>query len=240
MEQIKISAKNLGAVGLKAFCPRCFCLQQHIKKTPWSIFPGIFSSIDSYTKKCVHSLIDRGDQNNSYLAAMGDIKCYHKAPHWSKFTKEYPEYGITLSGGMDDIFELTDGTFIVPDYKTARYTDNADALLPMYQIQLNAYKEIAEAGIFPNVSALYLVYFEPLTDEENAKTGSSLSGMAMNFIVNIKPIEINKPQLESALKTTREIYDLQVAPEGRIGCKDCEAITELIRVSTYKESVSRE
>jgi hypothetical protein len=227
----KISAKTLGAVGLKDFCPKCFWLQQHIKKTPWSIFPGIFSSIDSYTKKCVHSLIDTKRQNDSYLAAMGDIKQYHKAPHWSKFTKEYPQYDITLSGGMDDIFELSDGTFVIPDYKTAKYTENADALLPMYQIQLNAYKEIAEAGIFPNVSALYLVYFEPQTEEINAASNSGYQLFFMEFKPKIVPIEINKPQLEAALDIVSQLLKRETPPTGREGCKDCAAIDEIISLT---------
>jgi CRISPR/Cas system-associated exonuclease Cas4 (RecB family) len=230
----KISAKTLGAVGLKDFCPRCFYLQYKVKTAPWSIFPGIFSSIDSYTKKCVHSLIDRGAHNNSYLAAMGDIKQYHKPPHWSKFTKEYPQFDIILSGGMDDIFELTDGTFVIPDYKTAKYTENADALLPMYQIQLNAYKEIAEAGFFPNVSALYLVYFEPQTDDTDAAFNSGQLYFDMEFKPKIVPVEINKPQLEAALDVASQILKSPTPPAGKEGCKDCIAIDEIIYLTKSK------
>lgn len=58
MEQIKISAKNLGAVAMPDFCPRCFWIKlKTANKLPWQIFPGIFSSIDAYTKHCVHAMI---------------------------------------------------------------------------------------------------------------------------------------------------------------------------------------
>ena len=44
--QIQISAKNLGALALPAFCPRCFWIRMKCGgKLPYQIFPGIFSSI---------------------------------------------------------------------------------------------------------------------------------------------------------------------------------------------------
>jgi hypothetical protein len=51
-EQGQISAKNLGSLALQDFCPRCFYLKLKLRfKLPFQIFPGIFSSIDSYSKK---------------------------------------------------------------------------------------------------------------------------------------------------------------------------------------------
>lgn len=50
MSEIKISAKNLGALAIPDACPRCFWIKNNIKSLPYQIFPGIFSSIDAYTK----------------------------------------------------------------------------------------------------------------------------------------------------------------------------------------------
>lgn len=47
---LRISAKNLGHLALPGAYPRCFWIQTHFK-LPYQIFPGIFSSIDCYTKK---------------------------------------------------------------------------------------------------------------------------------------------------------------------------------------------
>jgi hypothetical protein len=33
---------------MKGFCPRCFWISRRAR-LPWQIFPGIFSSIDSYS-----------------------------------------------------------------------------------------------------------------------------------------------------------------------------------------------
>jgi len=51
MENLKISAKNLGATALEDFCPRCYWIKLKMgNRLPFQSFPGIFSSIDSYTK----------------------------------------------------------------------------------------------------------------------------------------------------------------------------------------------
>jgi len=58
VNQLQISGKDLGALAMKGFCPRCFWIQRRTK-LPWQIFPGIFSSIDSYSKKVVHGQFDK-------------------------------------------------------------------------------------------------------------------------------------------------------------------------------------
>ena len=55
---LQISGKDLGALAMRDFCPRCFWIQRRTK-LPWQIFPGIFSSIDSYSKKVVHGQFDK-------------------------------------------------------------------------------------------------------------------------------------------------------------------------------------
>ena len=55
---LQISGKDLGALPMKGFCPRCFWISRRARP-PWQIFPGIFSSIDSYSKKVAHGQFDR-------------------------------------------------------------------------------------------------------------------------------------------------------------------------------------
>jgi len=40
-EVLRISDKNLGALALPDFCPRCFWLKAKAKKLPFQIFTGI-------------------------------------------------------------------------------------------------------------------------------------------------------------------------------------------------------
>ena len=52
---LRTSAKNLGELALPDSCPRCFWLKLRARQLPFQIFPGIFSSIDAYTKRVAHA-----------------------------------------------------------------------------------------------------------------------------------------------------------------------------------------
>jgi len=235
MERIKISAKNLGQVALDDFCPRCFWIKLKINnRLPWQIFPGIFSSIDAYTKRIVHALIDSRDNPKPlWLKGMGDITGYLKVPHWSKFIAEIPSENIILSGVPDDLLLLgKEANVIIPDYKTAKYTETQDKLLPMYKVQLNSYAIIADQRGIQPVTALYLIYMEPITDETAAIHNLNEDGFSMGFKAFPVRIEKDSGIVNEALEKTREIYELSKPPDPREGCKDCEnldAISELLK-----------
>ncbi|MHC4767642.1 MAG: hypothetical protein ACYTEI_02895 [Planctomycetota bacterium] len=79
--QLRISAKQLGAVALGNFCPRCFWLKLQLgHRLPFQIFPGIFSSIDAYTKRMVHDYFDRHGVPPEWLAPLGPITGYRNPP----------------------------------------------------------------------------------------------------------------------------------------------------------------
>jgi hypothetical protein len=233
MDQITLSAKNFGAVASKDFCKRCFYLKLKTNfKLPFQSFPGIFSSLDSYQKKCVENMIALN--HSGYLSEKKIVKS-HKVPHWSKFSKEYPEYGIILRGSPDAILEFEDKTFMIPDFKTSRITDNTDDFAPIYHIQLNVYKEIAESYSFDPVSDLSLIYFEPVTDDISAKDKWTLQGYKMDFMATKIPVAVNHDLIVECLKKVREIYDMPQAPEGNNKCKDCAAVDSLINYSVDKK-----
>jgi len=223
MEQIKISAKNLGAVAMPDFCPRCFWIKlKTSNKIPWQIFPGIFSSIDAYTKHCVHAMIE-SPALPEWLKGMGDIVGYEKVPHWSKLKYEDQKNNILLTGAMDDILICSDGSRVIPDYKTAKHTDNQDKLFPMYEAQLNGYALLYD----PNAK-IFLVYMSPITDEEAAKHNIGESGFLMAFTATTVPLNNDKSIIDRLLSITRDIYEMKQAPSGRVGCKDCEALEGVI------------
>lgn len=223
MDQIKISAKNLGQIALDTFCSRCFWIKLKVNnKLPWQIFPGIFSSIDAYTKKAVHSMIDSPIPIPAWMLEMGDIKGYQKVPHWSKFNVEIPEHNILLTGVPDDFLLDQEQNYIIPDYKTSKFTETQDKLRPMYDIQLNCYDVIARGRDIQPVVGLYLVYMEPVTDEAAAGESRTKVGFSMGFKAYAVPVEQNRQIVDEALETTREIYELSEAPEPIAGCKECQ------------------
>mgnify|MGYP001218746772 CR=1 FL=1 len=226
MDQIKISAKNLGAVAMPDFCSRCFWIKlKALNKLPWQIFPGIFSSIDAYTKHCVHAMISPDVPLPEWLKKMGDVVGYEKVPHWSKLKYEDQKNGITLTGAMDDILVCRDSSRIIPDYKTAKHTDNQDKLFPMYEAQINGY-----ALLYDPKAKLFIVYMSPVTDEETAAKNIGASGFSLSFTAEPIPLKNDKAIVERLFARTRDIYEMKQAPVGLTGCKDCESLEGIIKI----------
>jgi hypothetical protein len=232
-DKITISAKSLGELALPNFCTRCFWIKLMVgNKLPFQIFPGIFSSIDSYSKKLVCSWFDRHKGPPVWLEGLGYITGYTKSPHYSRFYITDENTGIILRGSPDIIFNRKDGSYIIADFKTAKYTQTQDELLPMYETQLNAYGLIGgQQGILP-VSNLALIYTEPVTDETAATCDEHHreNGFIMGFSVYIKQVSINPGGVQALLARTREIYELNEIPPHSRGCKDCESLEGLIAI----------
>jgi len=230
---MRISAKDLGWLAVDDFCPRCFWIKRHAKGLPYQMgFPGIFSSIDSYTKNIVERYVAKNGELPGWMEEIGDIKriITMKPPEF-KVEKE----NITLSGIPDLIFERHDGSFVIVDYKTARYTGNQDSFMPVYQIQLNGYAYISEAIGYKPVKDLYLIYFEPPYKESyEAITDGHTNGEGfdMPFKPVIHKIRRNTKEIERLLEKASKTYELSRPPKGLDGCKDCGRLDDLINMAT--------
>jgi hypothetical protein len=235
VEPVRISAKNLGALALPDLCPRCFWIKMHVQdKLPYQIFPGIFSSIDSYGKRLIHGWFDRHRTPPPWLASLGDIAGYVNPPHYSKFFVLDSETSVILSGTPDGILVLRDQSNLIVDYKTARFTEHQDSLFPLYEVQLNAYAYIGErCGLSP-VSGLALIYTEPVTDQESADKDTNLTdgGFVMEFSSHILPVTLRAERIPSLLRMVRSIYDLERPPAPSPSCKDCVLLDRLISVAS--------
>lgn len=224
MKPLQISAKNLGRYAMPDFCERCEWIRLHAKKLPYQMFPGIFSTIDAYTKKIVHEWIDR--KAGSEMLKKYKVTGYQKAPHWSKFKME-TKYGIIFSGAVDDIWTC-DGGIVIPDYKTAKFTENADKLLPIYKTQLNGYAKIAEATGLGKVFAIPLVYMEPQTEQEFVDLNSLRDNdWNMTFEPKILDLELDIESIDPLLEKARVLYDGGI-PDMVEGCKDCLALKNIV------------
>ena len=229
-EQLRISAKNLGTMSLADYCPRCSWFKLKTgNKLPFQIFPGIFSSIDAYTKRVVHGWLDELG-TPAWLEGIGPIIGYIDPPSYHTFQMTIEEYDILLTGAADGILKLADGSIAIIDYKTARYTKHQDELLPMYEAQLNGYALIAEHLEMGRVSKLALMYAEPVTDEDTARTDAvrSEDGFSMPLAVYIHHVPLEPESLDPLFQLAREIYGLPEAPDRRIGCKDCDKLDRLM------------
>jgi len=227
---LRISAKSLGALAVPDFCPRCLWIQLHAERLPFQIFPGIFSSIDSYTKKVIHHLLDAHGQAPAWLAGLGELRGYRDQAdlHHSRFRFLDGASNVLLTGMPDDVLRLANGDELLVDYKTSRYTSAQDGMMPVYRTQLNGYAFIARQLGWP-VNGVALVYFEPATGEEPA--GDPLNhkpdGFALGFAARLVPLELDLGSIPPLLLAARRLYDLPAPPAGVDGCKDCAAVDEI-------------
>lgn len=225
MIDARISAKDLGALVMPDFCPRCFWIKRNIKKLPWQIFPGIFSSIDSYTKKMVHNYFDILSAPPPWLPEIKDAKRYLKTLHWSKFIRRDPETGITVSGVTDDVFECEDLSRIIVDYKTAKFTENADKLFPIYEVQLNGYAWVEEGFGSKVRDDLPLIYCEPVTEPDILRIEDT--GFNMSFLVKSVLIKKQTEMIPALLKTVHDILSNGI-PASNETCEDCTSLDNIL------------
>jgi hypothetical protein len=229
--ELKISVKNLAELAMPEVCPRCYWLRLHAPaRLPFQIFPGIFSSIDGYTKSVVHAWFEQRQSAPPWLAPLGPLAAYRPAPHYTRFNITDPQTGIRLAGTPDEILVRPDGSHLIIDYKTSRYTGAQDALFPMYTAQLNGYAYLGEQLDLHPVTGLALVYMEPATDLQDAAHDDNQRrmGFAMGFNAAILPVELDLALIPRLLHTARTLYDQPSAPAGRPGCKDCAALDGLV------------
>lgn len=204
-----ISAKDLGRLNLPEFCPSCFWLERHISKPP-AIFPGIFSVIDSVTKKGVSRSFSESAKPPKWLP----IRNLAEVEHGSTYFKlPIPDGDWVLTGRPDDVFKLKDGSYHIVDYKTAKFTGRQDELLPLYEVQLNCYAFLAEAYGLKPVSEISLVYYEP---NEELNLGDDFS---LGFKPYALAVDLRKEVVPRLLRTAREILNQQKQPAPRSSCK---------------------
>lgn len=227
----RISGKDLGQLALPGFCPRCFWIGRKAPQgLPYQIFPGIFSSIDSFSKKVVHGWFDQHGMPPAWLADLGPVTGYIDPPSHHVFRTVHPETTILLTGAPDAVLTRPDGSLLIVDYKTARFTPHQDRLMPMYQVQLNAYAFIAEAIGMGDVSGLALLYTEPVTDDAAAVSPETErgDGFAMGFSAQVHPIRLEPWRLEPLLVRARGLLEMDRPPAGREGCKDCQRLDGVV------------
>jgi hypothetical protein len=233
-EQIRISGKTLGQLALPDFCPRCFWLTMWCDhKLPFQIFPGIFSSIDSYTKRVGDAYHQKHHHVPEWLSDFGDLGEPMPVPHHSKYQTLHTETNILLTGVPDELYRRPDKTIFIGDNKTARFTSGQDELLPMYRVQLNGYALIAERIGMGKASGVGLIYYEPQTDVSADSVDAVLEndGFNMRFAAKLLPIELRPSMVPPLLARVREICNLTVAPSGRQGCEDCQRVERLVEIA---------
>lgn len=236
---IRISAKNLGELALPQCCPRCIWIKLKLgHRLPFQVFPGIFSNIDAYTKDIVNAYFDAHQCPPPWLAPLGDIVGFIEPPHWTSFNYYCKEHDILLRGSTAAIFVRRDGATVIVDFKTAKFTETQDELLPMYVTQLNVYALILEKQNLSPVAGLALVYTEPATDPFGGLIRLCCDGgFSLGFTAHVVPVDLSIRRLDPLLARVRELCSLSAPPAGRDGCHDCTRMDALINAGRRRRPV---
>ena len=146
---LAVTPKRLGLVEIDSFCPRCYwyLLKQKFHP-PFDQFGGaIFKSMEQAQMAVVGDLIEKNGTLPEEFAPFCDLVGQVQFPrNWRRF-KHRLDSGVLLYGEPDDIFQVSDGSIAVIDFKTARPKDGKDPLLGCYRIQILGYSFIAEFGL---------------------------------------------------------------------------------------------
>ena len=229
---MRISAKNLGILALPDSCERCFWMRAKLAwKSPWSIMPGIFSSIDGYSKRAILAYFEKTGHFPSWIAGRWAEARPLPTPHHSTFRLTDPETGIVLTGVPDLMLGLLRRRLAILDLKTARYSKHQDSLLPMYRVQLNGYALIAESLGMGTVEALGLVYGEPPANDDNTGLDALVDdrGFSMPFKATAMPIELERALIQPLLRKAKTLLEMNNPPEGQEGCKECQMVEEMTK-----------
>lgn len=231
----RISGKNIAKLNLETTCPVCFKIEAYLesqppimkKKIPFSMgFPGVFSEFDSHIKNSVKDHFVKNGSVPAWFPNLGKkIIDIIPAPGWQNFNAINHEYKLYLTGAIDAIFKLEDGSHVIADYKTAMITDTQDMLFPLYSAQLHLYKYIAEfRNLYRPINSLVLIYCEPISSAtlniDNYKDGF-IERLFIDFRLVVKQITIDDGLVKELFIKLRKILDTKgLAPLEN--CPNCQ------------------
>jgi len=226
---ITLSPKQLGELAKPDACPRCFWIGAQMKhKYPFSMFPGIFATLDSYQKAISSGLIAQG-QIPRWLQTLNDIDFVEPPMHWSKFSITLPN-GVVFRGVPDTMIRMKDRSLMILDEKTATPKEPGDALERLYDAQLNGYAKIAnQLGLGP-VSKLAIVYNVPVKIEDGGMTVDAAvraDRYIMEFVPQVRVVPIEPEWVDGLIDKACGIMLKSDCPTGNPGCSNCALIDSM-------------
>lgn len=138
---------------------------------------------------------------------------------------------VVLVGMPDHVFEWSDGSVSAVDYKTSRFSNGQDALKPLYEAQLDAYCYLLEVKCRLQSDRGALVYFEP----KGEAVTLTKEGFTQPWIVNVVGIEVSGERTEQLLARARDIFELDIPPDGRAECPDCDLLQKVMSVARKQQ-----
>ena len=127
--------------------------------------------------------------------------------------------GLTVSGGVDDIWTTPEGKLIIIDYKSTSKEGKIDKLGDspwelQYTRQLGVYRWLLEQNGFEVENTGYLVYANASKDEEGFDN-------KLVFETTLVPVEADTTWIEPALNNIKACLDQKDLPKTGDKCEFC-------------------
>lgn len=187
-------------------CPRCLWL--HInenKKRPRGVYPSLPDGMDNVFKNYFDEYRARGEMPPEIDGRVeGTLFPDHKRLQaWREFNfgrggirAEIPEYGMLLSGAIDELLVSPEGKVVPFDFKTRGYPVKEDTH-EHYRHQLDLYTLLFQKNNMNPADYGYLLFFWP---------DSYSLGMA-NFKTELIKMDVSPSRGLSVLQKVRSIID---------------------------------
>lgn len=203
-------------------CPRCFFLdQRHGIKRPDGYPLSLNIAVDELLKK-EFDLLRKDGKPHALMQEYGieAVPFKHKdLDRWRDSLRNGvmyhdPETNLTIRGGIDDVWENTNGELHVVDYKAT--SKNGEVSLDAewqdgYKRQVEVYQWLFRKNGFAVSDVAYFVY-------ANGDTSLERFDAALTFKITIIPYEGADTWID---ETVRELHACLMAPDTPAASPDC-------------------
>lgn len=207
-------------------CPRCFYLDNKLGTArPRGPAFTLNIAVDALLKKEFD--IHRADGTRHPLCDKYGIEAVpvaHKDLHkWREnfegIEYKHPETGFVISGAIDDLWQGTDGKYIVVDYKATSKDGSIDDMSKVswadgYTRQMGVYQWLLRKNGHDVSSTGYLVY-------ANAKSDKKAFDAQLEFDLTLVPCEGTTEWIDECLPQIKALLDADAVPAIGPRCEYC-------------------
>ena len=208
-----------------------------VRPLPWQGFPGIFSSIDRYTKQVVVGHLQREGRLPPWMAPAlytdgGEVVEHLNPPHWSKFKATDETTGVTVRGEADAIFRLADGScssWTTRPPATTRTTAASTASTARSSTPMPGSPSDSTSRRSP-VWPSHTWNPPPTRKQWTWQARQMLVASPSVSAPDVVEVELNPQRLiPPLLRQAARIHALAEPPQGADGCRDCAALEGLLK-----------
>jgi CRISPR/Cas system-associated exonuclease Cas4 (RecB family) len=205
-------------------CQRCFYLDRRLGVGQPPGYPfNLNSAVDTLLKKEFD--IHRAKHSKHPLMETYGVDAvpfeHEKMDEWRDVFKGvqyiHEPSGFLFSGGVDDIWKLSDGKLAVVDYKATSKNGEVSIDAPWqiaYKRQMEIYQWLLAKNGFDVSRTGYFVY-------ANGNTDAEAFDARLEFDVKVIPYEGDTSWVEGALMEARKVLESEKLPQANLDCDFC-------------------